>query len=1018
MVAHFTSWLPCRLSPNQPAQAEFTVYNTRDRLQTSITLQDGCFGTATLMRIAALFMAAPTPPPPLPPTHATHSQPAAVTPDADSDAQAHAADRAGQAESSDAALPDEAEQASSTLHSTQAEHQHFTLPQPDVPGVEDSRSSLEAAPDLKPVLKITSESESSDKAGSPHNHSLPSDAAAGNQQLQLNPSDRHSVQLESKGTSADQSTSDGAQDSDDSSITTNGQPSSSPASTTHSESDHSPTAGMPSVSMPAGQQGLQNASDLLGSGTANHAAEQHAASSAASAMEMLGAQSVDIAQDAASLHDTTAAADLADALPQAGAKEEETAPCSPSAGLEQSREPTDKRCEQFSLEIVRCKTVCPAKTSPTSFPDDDSPLAHTLYMEVPHFLLQLPIEKPAQHPRPHPVILNVRHVQKGQQPAVPAPDVIAPSPFAMDQQQGTICALTNLALFVALPEEFDSVNPSHARTTAHALPQLPPLLSIPTASLLAVGPRAPPCNHLLSNGLPADPVPTLELEMKVAEVIAKPAQLQTMSASTIRYSTEMDIILGNPQDDPIGPVMVAAASSQAAEAKQPSPNNPTPNNLTPNASARQPGFALEASIGLVSLQLHSSQQHRPALVLQWQRLSGHYAWAALNGQPPAAPAFTPLACGLSWHYLSLQLAKDPVKQKTQFSLVNMDSLRSGSLLVPSRLSRAQSDPAVAHMGRAGSTRSSRPGSVRHNQGSSVHGSQRAQGRSSLTRAVSPEEEYMQHQHSLSRLHVAPVGNTRGMGLSGLTALAEIAADDNESVPESVHIFNNRARLASDSFAEALEAVLPSMPSALSLNPGQAIDSSDTASSSLSDSRSHGRSHERRNLHRLMSGGASVASSRISIDQLQRQVPVIRHRPLFMASIPSDDPAMASYATASSDFDHLTGSTHSSQSFRGFHDAAENENNPGGNWSPDIDKLPAGDRLLLLLGSKETLAPNDATLYPNAAEDATIGCIVLPDASDASSLLAMEVCATDMLVRIYLEVISCWLLSLLAHGPFA
>ena len=157
----------------------------------------------------------------------------------------------------------------------------------------------------------------------------------------------------------------------------------------------------------------------------------------------------------------------------------------------------------------------------------------------------------------------------------------------------------------------------------------------------------------------------------------------------------------------------------------------------------------------------------------------------------------------------------------------------------------------------------------------------------------------------------------------------------------------------------------------------------------------------------MSGGASVASSRISIDQLQRQVPVIRHRPLFMASIPSDDPAMASYATASSDFDHLT---HSSQSFRGFYDAAEDENSPAGNWSPDIDKLPAGDRLLLLLGSKETLAPNDAILHPNAAEDATIGCIILPDASDASSLLAMEVCATDMLVRIYLEVISCWHLA--------
>ena len=53
----------CRLTKGIPAQAEFTYYDTIDRLQTSITLQDGCFGTATLMRIAALFMPDPTPPP-------------------------------------------------------------------------------------------------------------------------------------------------------------------------------------------------------------------------------------------------------------------------------------------------------------------------------------------------------------------------------------------------------------------------------------------------------------------------------------------------------------------------------------------------------------------------------------------------------------------------------------------------------------------------------------------------------------------------------------------------------------------------------------------------------------------------------------------------------------------------------------------------------------------------------------------------------------------------------------------
>lgn len=39
-----------------PAIGRITHINTKDQLQTSITLQDGCFGAGMLMRIAALFM--------------------------------------------------------------------------------------------------------------------------------------------------------------------------------------------------------------------------------------------------------------------------------------------------------------------------------------------------------------------------------------------------------------------------------------------------------------------------------------------------------------------------------------------------------------------------------------------------------------------------------------------------------------------------------------------------------------------------------------------------------------------------------------------------------------------------------------------------------------------------------------------------------------------------------------------------------------------------------------------------
>ena len=67
------------------------------------------------------------------------------------------------------------------------------------------------------------------------------------------------------------------------------------------------------------------------------------------------------------------------------------------------------------------------------------------------------------------------------------------------------------------------------------------------------------------------------------------------------------------------------------------------------------------------------------------------------------------------------------------------------------------------------------------------------------------------------------------------------------------------------------------------------------------------------------------------------------------------------------------------------------------WSPE--KPPAGDRLLLLLGSKGLWSDQAA----DAALDASIGCSLLPNASDASTQLALEVCATDMILRVYLDV---------------
>ena len=751
--------------------------------------------------------------------------------------------------------------------------------------------------------------------------------------------------------------------------------------------------------MPSADPGLLSAIETPLSGASHGAqAEKQAAATAVSAMALEGVTTTSTLPEEEQAGGMPAGSAEADRLtPMPTDPEEEVEPSQPKS----------ERKEQFSLEIVRCKIVCPAKVDTNAFSDaDPSPLDHTLYMEIPHFILQLPVSQPAQHPRPHPVDLNVRHVLNRQQPAVPAPDAVAPSPFASNDQQGTIFAVTNLTLYVALPQEFDL--PESVTASSEAQTQLPPFLSIPTASLIAVPPRPPPQHAFLRRQLPQQDVPTFELEMKTAEVTAKPKQLQTISASTIRYSTEMDNILGKSPSDPPAPAL-AASADPPLQTNPPtaSSNRDHPRDQQQASQAEtDPGFAVEASVGLVNLQLHSSSAKLPALVLQWQRLSGHYTQAAGRQQATA--------CGLTWHYLALHLTENPAEPCQQLSLEHVGMLRSGSLLLPGRISRVHSEPLGSHGAPSSSRSSHHGGSGRLTRGLSTRHHMTA------ARTISAEEELLSHQHSLSRLHVAPLGNGRS-GLGGLTGLAEIAADDDGSTPSSPqYIFNNRARLASDSFNEMLEGILPSV-SALSLQKAanQQHDNSDNGSSSVSDSHSH----RRHRLDRLKSLGraTSVASSTISVEELQRQVPVIRHRSVFMNPTPptlyADAPDFSSFTSAASSFDLSSApSIPSRQALTVYHDAPDRlgsslpdedmPTSPGGTplpegWSPDM--LPAGNRLLLLLGSKECFAASDG--IASSSTDASIGCSSLSASHNADIPLqsALEICASDMMLRVYLEV---------------
>ena len=1016
------------------------MYNTVERVQTSITLQDGCFGTATLMRIAALFMPSPTPPP-LPNLGASTSNTGSLTPNLDS--SSHAQDESSSAvpgglhthtAGDDSAfglssVPESSPQAFSSEHQALQQEPGSQADLGCAPThavntgavVDDSTLGLAPVPESSPsrvdsIQEFTTALQEAEHDAAESNIVLTSAPAAGlgtgSAAVDSAASFGHASDVGSRSSSSEPSAAQPQASADPQQASSSGvpqthdlqTPSESPAERSELRSLSPPMASVT-------DQGLLTAIDTqLGSSTDGLQAEEQAAAIAASAMTIEGVT------DTSTLPEDEQQVSRSPDLPADTAEPDRDGSSEPytprgASGAEEEEVPL-KRKEQFSLEIVRCKIVCPAKVDAAGFTDGDpSPLDHTLYMEIPHFLLQLPLSQPAQHPRPHPVDLNIRHVRNRQQPAVPAPDVAAPSPFAATGQQGTIFSLTNLALYVALPEEFHSADLASSSSEAHT--QLPPLLSIPTASLLALPSRSPPQHASLHSQVPDQAVPTFELEIKTAEVIAKPAQLQTMSASTIRYSTEMDTILGKPPSDPTISVLAPTAdpslqtSRDQATVQRPSQRS--------SKGSKRLGFAVEASIGLISLQLHSSNAQLPALVLHWQRLSGHYAQAA--GQSSHSLQTT---CGLTWHYLALQFTEKPAEPRQQFSLEHVGTLRSCSLHLPGRMNRVHSEPLGGHAAPS-SSRSSHHGSGHLTRGGSVHGGARR--RIAATRTMSPEEDFLVHQHSLSRVHVAPLGNGR-TGL-GLTGLAEIAADDDNSTPSSPqYIFNNRARLASDSFAEALEEILPSL-SSLSLNKAsnqqQEQANSENGSSSLSGSRSHSHRHDRLGRLRSLGRATSVASSGISIEELQRQVPVIRHRSVFMNPTPHtpymDPPDSPDFASAAGSFDLSSASSYSSrQGSTVFHDAPDRlssthevggmPRSPGGTvlregWSPALDELPPGDRLLLLLGSKRCFAASDG--IASSSTDASIGCILLPGECMSVSQSSLEVCASDMMLRVYLEV---------------
>ena len=308
--------------------------------------------------------------------------------------------------------------------------------------------------------------------------------------------------------------------------------------------------------------------------------------------------------------------DAVEAAAPLGAGEGEARGSSPEVD-QRAALPERQPLVQYSVEIVRCRVLCPdwrdtAFAPGTPRETDAKGSRGALLLDVPHALLQMPVQAPAQHPDIHPV---QEHCTSRAEDAAGASAAHAaeekedeqdlPAPEVSDESRHPHALIFSGRQLGFRVEVFD---PGKGPTPLVGAP----FLSIPQVSVAGLGPRPLPAEiHLPPGGAWSDSerVPAYEASVASVALVADPGQLEVLRAALEWGQTERAHILGSTEQ-------------QAQQGAQPRVSAKVPKDPSGPASACSVTVRLQQV--LIRLRGRDAAAD-PSLMLQARELAAHAA---------------------------------------------------------------------------------------------------------------------------------------------------------------------------------------------------------------------------------------------------------------------------------------------------------------------------------------------------------------------------------------------------------